>query len=127
MKRTKENVQAFYQQARKRWTEAKELSKQDEIKTAWEEAKRTLSASFSLTAFCYVKKQMEDMGLVGTPYIDIKTFKGWQESGFTVKKGETSKISGMAFLEVEDKGKVKRILPKIYSLFHIPQVEKITV
>lgn len=70
---------------------------------------------------------MEKLGLEGTPYVDTKTFKGWKESGFKVKKGEHSQINGMTFLILKDEEEslIKHVVPKVYHLFHSSQVQAI--
>ncbi len=118
--------QDYFRQLRYDWKEAKELSVKDEYKAAYEEAK-AMGVTCSITGFVFTKLQMEKLGLLGIPYLDTKTYKGWSDLGFRVKKGEKSKISGVTFLviEEEDKNKPETIYPKKYALFHISQVEKI--
>ncbi len=63
--------------------------------------------------------------LDGIPYIDCKTFKKWQESGYIVKKGEKSKISGITWISNEKDDDEKFIYPKQYNLFHKSQVTEL--
>ena len=70
--------------------------------------------------------------LNGLPYVDCKTYKKWQRSGFQVKKGEKAKINGVVWMhplitnkngdKIEDPD---TLFPKVYKLFHKSQVEKI--
>ncbi len=78
--------------------------------------------------FLFVNMQMKSQGLEGLPYLDAKTFKGWKESGFTVKKGEHSTLSGITWIGInvsEETGVPEYALPKEYHLFHRSQVEAI--
>jgi hypothetical protein len=63
---------------------------------------------------------------IGTPYIDFKTFKGWQSAGFKVKKGSKSVYSSVSFPRTKDKDGTEKSFPKVYYLFHFSQVEPIT-
>lgn len=126
-RRSKEEVKAFHAKMREMWEIAKAFSETKEYDAAWMEAQTTLTKAFSLPAFIFVKKQLEALGLEGTPYVDTKTFSGWIENGFKVKKGEKSVIDGYTFIEVENKkeGEDNFIAPKTYHLFHRSQVEPI--
>ena len=60
-------------------------------------------------------------------YVDAKTFNGWRDSGFKVRKGEKSKIEGMTWIksikEKEGEDDEVNLYPKRYALFHRKQVE----
>ena len=73
---------------------------------------------------------MRAQNLDGVPYIDAKTYQGWKQSGFQVKKGEKSTLNGIVWLkcgpknasgEVDDDSAF--LIPKLYHLFHRSQVE----
>ena len=72
---------------------------------------------------------MKYHGFDGIPYLDCKTFMGWKERGFIVRKGEKSLIAGITWVSVEgkegepDDNGFK--FPKEYHLFHRSQVEAI--
>jgi len=74
----------------------------------------------------------------GIPYLDMKTYQGWKSSGFQVKRGEKSVVSGITWVGVgtrsEDPKEAERaeaggdkgfVFPKEYHLFHRSQVEAI--
>ena len=44
----------------------------------------------SYFSFYFVLKQMQKLKFKGLPYIDAKTFQGWVDNGYKVKKGEKS-------------------------------------
>ena len=125
-KYTKEEKQAYFQELRDRWKAAKELAETNQFEAAWLEAQQTLGGNFSQTSFIIVKQQLDELGLDGVPYIDTKTFNGWKESGYKVKKGEKSKLSGITWLESDSENEDKVVFPKQYSLFHKSQVEELT-
>jgi hypothetical protein len=75
---------------------------------------------------------MRHLGYDGLPYIDCKTFGGWQASGFKVKKGEHSRLSGITWMKTaggkrleDDDDDYTYMYPKTYHLFHKSQVEPI--
>ena len=125
---TKEEKAAYFKRLRDRWAVTKRISNEDEIKA-------TMIAhgiSFSIRSYVFVKMQMNALGLEGTPYVDCKTFMGWKENGFMVRKGETSKIDGITWIspgkgeaesEAEADDKPGFTFPKVYHLFHRTQVD----
>ena len=126
MKRTKAQKQAYFKALRERWSEAKKLlddKKIDEIQAII----RTHGLKISRMGFLFVSIQMQKLGLDGLPYLDTKTYKGWRENGFQVKKGEKSQISGVTWIRPgEDDPEVDSsdyMFPKEYHLFHRSQVE----
>jgi len=135
---TKAEKQEYYQNLRDRWQEAKVYAETEEVKSAYQECLAT-GLTISLYGFAYCKQSMEEQGLEGTPYIDAKTFQGWKQSGFVVKKGEKSKINGLTWVSANaknDKAKDDNAkddnaetggfkFPKVYRLFHRSQVEPI--
>jgi len=123
-KRSKEEIKEYYKTLRERWAKAKELSETDqEAKAIYE----NLGKDFSYTSFYFTLMDMKEQNLEGIPYIDCKTFKGWIENGYKVKKGEKSKLQGITWVG-DKKGENEDdlfIYPKVYYLFHKSQVEEI--
>lgn len=132
---SKEERKAYYRKLRNDWREAKESADQDEISAII----KNHGLNISVSSFAFVMKQMEDQGLPGLPYIDMKTYKGWKKNGFQVKKGEHSKADGLVWMDHTTKTKKNEItgeeeeietklefaFPKVYKLFHRTQVEAI--
>lgn len=123
-----------YLQIRKDWLEAKETASKTNIESL-AEYKRLVQEGLKISAtnFFYVLQQMKKINLTGVPYLDARTFKGWKDIGYKVKKGEKSKIHGVSWLKVEgevegenkDMKKLDKVIfPKVYHLFHISQIEK---
>jgi hypothetical protein len=127
MKYTKEERTEYFKQLRNRWKISKEMAENDELAKA---LFREIKGNFSYYSFYFTLQDMRKVGYQGLPYIDCKTFNGWKETGFKVKKGEHSKIDGIVWLEVksnketEDDEKLD-VYPKLYHLFHRSQVEPI--
>jgi len=128
---SKAERKAYLENLRNMWQMAKEYAEKDEVKAAWTEAQVALDSKFSIRSFALIKMQMEEQGLEGTPYIDTKTFKAWKDSGYIVKKGSKSTLSGVVWLTGKDKKEDKKeneesefVFPKKYSLFHKSQVEE---
>lgn len=124
MKYTKEQKQEYFKNLRDRWTTSKALAdKDDTAKALYNE----VGGDFSYYSFYWTLADMKNLGLEGIPYVDVKTFKGWKDAGFTVKKGEKSKLSGITWLPVKDKDgeETEYMVPKEYRLFHKTQVEEI--
>ena len=122
-KYTKEEKKEYFQELRNSWKEVKEVTDIDE----------TLALmihhgieNVSVTGYSYVLNQMEELGLSGTPYIDMKTYKGWKENGFQVMKGEKAKVKGITWIGAKnesEEGTSSRCYPKVYNLFHSSQTE----
>ena len=123
-RQTRETKKEYFQRLRDDWQRAKAMSQTQRFEAMYTEAQR-LGLKVSATGFTFCKLQMEKLGLEGTPYIDTKTYKAWRESGYTVKKGEKSKIKGMTFIRTDEKDEDSYMFPKAYSLFHRTQVEEI--
>jgi len=116
----------YFKQLRDQWNEAKEHANVNEIQAIIE----NFGLNISVTGYYFVKQQMEHAGLDGTPYLDAKTFKGWKANGYTVKKGEKSKLRGITWISVDSKqdpaNKEKSFkMPKAYNLFHKSQVKEL--
>jgi len=122
-KYTKEEKKEYFQELRNSWKVAKESM----------DVKETLALmishgieNVSVTGYSYVLNQMEELGLPGTPYVDMKTYKGWKENGFQVKKGQKSKVSGITWIGAKsekEEGESSRCYPKAYNLFHSSQTK----
>ena len=122
---TKEEKQKYFKELRARWQNSKALADNDETAKALH---REAGGNFSYYSFYFTLMDMKKFGYDGIPYVDCKTFKGWKDAGFIVKKGEKSKISGIVWLNVEDeKGNSDDdfVYPKVYHLFHRSQVEEL--
>jgi hypothetical protein len=130
---TKEQKKEYFKNLRARWQACKIASEQDEnAKAKWQAVHEQAGGKISYTSFYFTLLDMKRAGFEGLPYIDTKTFNGWKQAGFIVKKGETAKIEGVAWLEVgaskDDKGEENDdgfLMPKAYKLFHRSQVEAI--
>ena len=123
--RTKEEKAEFYKVLRQMWKTAKEMSFQEG--NTVQAIIENHGLEVSVTSYIMVLNQMKEKNLDGIPYIDMKTFNGWKENGFKVKKGEKSKAYGVAWKVVESKEDEEddRVFPKVYHLFHRSQVEEI--
>lgn len=128
---TKEQKNQYFQSLRNRWKESKILADNDEkTKAIYQEVINTTTAGrFSYYSFYFTLLDMQRENLEGLPYIDCKTFKGWVESGYKVKKGEKSKIDGLVWLHPKSKDENGEevenedlLYPKLYHLFHKTQV-----
>jgi len=126
---TKEEKVEYFKKLRKEWNKSKELAISDKVTEALFREAGLKGISF--TGFYFVLKQMEKLKMKGLPYIDCKTFNGWRENGFKVKKGGKSKIQGITWIgenrdedNIETENKESGYLyPKVYHLFHRSQVE----
>lgn len=130
IKYTKEEKQAYFLKLRQQWKENKELAEKDTNARSKYEAlvKESPNFRFSFYSYYFTLRDMQRLGYDGNPYIDTKTYKGWKEAGFQVKKGEESKINGMTWItsqKDEKEGENDFVYPKMYNLFHRTQVEPI--
>lgn len=125
----KQSKQEYYKLLREKWNYAKALADNDqEARALYVE----VGDKVSYYSFYFTLSQMKKQKLDGLPYIDAKTFKGWKDIGFIVKKGQHSTITGITWLsfknkndkEEDDKKKKKFLYPKLYYLFHRTQVEE---
>jgi len=101
-------------------------AKRKEAKVLAESGQFQIPMGISWTGYVFCKLQMKNLGLQGEPWIDMKTFKGWTEAGFKVKKGEKSQVKGLTRLKSGSKGADDDdgyVFPKVYHLFHSSQVE----
>lgn len=129
MEHTKQDKQAYFKGLRDRWNEAKKLLTAGKIKEI-EAIIATHGMNISQTGFMCVMMQLNEQGLDGLPYLDAKTFPGWKENGFQVRKGERSTLSGITWIGAKGKEKTEDqdkksgfMFPKEYKLFHRSQVE----
>lgn len=130
-KYTKEERAAYFSSLRERWAAAKKLAEEDnnEIRAIM----LSHGINVSLASYMLIKTQMESQGIPGIPYLDTKTYKGWAEYGFRVRKGERSTLTGITWIspydedgEDDEPQKKSRTYPKAYHLFHRSQVDPIT-
>jgi hypothetical protein len=129
MKYSRKQKKQYFKELRARWKASKEMADNDETAKA---LYREAGGGFSYYSFYFTLMDMRKCGYDGIPYVDCKTFRGWIDSGFRVKKGEKSRISGIVWLhpvskdedgkEVED---IENTYPKLYHLFHKSQAEEI--
>ena len=123
---TKEQKKQYFAGLRDQWTEAKKLLTEEKIEFV-DALIRTHGLKCSRMSFFFTYLSMQDLGLDGVPYIDAKTFQGWRDNGFMVRKGEKSKLSGITWIRPgEDKADVESadfMFPKKYRLFHRSQVD----
>jgi len=130
---SKQEKKVYFEKLRLDWQRSKALAKNDMKAEALYRESGLKGVSYY--SFHYVLKQLRALKLKGLPYIDCKTYHGWQTNGFKVKKGEKSKIKGITWLAVKEDGKmanqkdkkedIKFLYPKIYSLFHKNQIEEL--
>jgi len=124
MKFTKEEKNKYFKNLRERWATSKLLADKDKtVEALYNE----VGGTFSYYSFYWTLMEMRSLDLEGVPYVDAKTFKGWKEAGFIVKKGEKSKLSGITWLAVKNKKgeETEFMIPKEYHLFHKSQVEEL--
>jgi len=120
---TKAQKQAYFKSLRKRWNDNKALADNNEVMKAIHQEH---CSKFSYYSFFFTAMMMKKLGFKGIPYIDCKTFNGWKEAGFIVKKGEKSKINGITWIHPKDSegDEDERFsYPKMYNLFHRTQVQ----
>lgn len=129
MKTTKEQKQAYFKKLRERWQDAKKLLDDGKISEI-QAIIATHGMKISVSGFMFVSIQMEAQGLDGLPYLDAKTYQGWRENGFQVRKGERSTLSGITWISPttkDDNGEEETddsfVFPKEYHLFHRSQVD----
>jgi len=135
MKHTKKEKQAYLKELRNQWKAAKQLLNEEKISEI-QAIIKTHGMNISAMGFFFVSIQMRQQNLDGLPYLDAKTYKGWKENGFHVKKGTKSTLSGITWINVgggDDPDIADKdhrgtddggfMFPKQYHLFHRSQVE----
>ena len=131
MQYTKEEKQKYFQDLRRRWSENKAKAESDpEAKAKYEAIiAEAPDNKISYYGFYFTLCDMQSQGLAGNPYIDAKTFEGWRNAGFMVKRGEHSTLSGITWISGASKKEGEEddgfMYPKNYKLFHRSQVEPI--
>lgn len=127
---TKEEKKTYLEGLRNRWSETKKQvdeKKLGEIKAIIQNHGMNVSPY----SYYFVALQINRLGWEGIPYLDYKTFKGWESNGFKVKKGEKSQIKGITWVtpykKDADGNEVEAdfTFPKEYYLFGRHQVEAI--
>jgi hypothetical protein len=136
-KYTPEQKKEYFANLRARWNTNKSLATADTGARAQYDAMAAESPSGTISyfSFYFTLMDMRRNGLDGLPYIDAKTYQGWKDAGFTVKKGQKSPLSGITWIMVgsndkdgiEDEDGNGYLIPKQYALFHRSQVEPIAV
>ena len=125
---TKQEKQAYFKSLRDRWQSAKKHA-DNGGKAEFQAIITNHGLNVSMTGFILVYSQMKSQGLDGLPYLDAKTFHGWKENGFKVRKGEKSTITGITWIGINKKGEDSEeiensyAMPKAYHLFHRSQVD----
>lgn len=136
MKKTfsKEEKKVYFENLRLEWKKSKALAENDmEAEALFRESGLE---GVSFISFYFVLKQMKALKLTGLPYVDTKTFQGWIENGYKVKKGEKSNLHGVTWLKIVNGSIIARgqdqkddeggfLVPKVYHLFHKTQVEEL--
>ena len=126
---TKEDKKQYFQGLRDGWKKAKDLVNDPEYKAKFQVLmSQAPDFKVSATGFAFCLNSMKRNSFEGLPYLDCKTFAGWKQSGFMVKKGEKSKIDGLTWIastKENEKGEKETsgMYPKGYRLFHKTQVE----
>ena len=98
---SKEEKAAYYKAMRDQWQAAKDYSEThaDEIVEIIAEQGLNISPK----SFALIYQQMQALGLEGWPYLDAKTYQGWKENGYQVKKEEKSALKGIRWIEAGPK------------------------
>jgi hypothetical protein len=126
---SKQEKQAHFKQLRERWQQAKKMLNDGKISEI-QAIIATHGLKVSVSGYMFVSIQMRRQGLDGIPYLDAKTYRGWKDNGFHVRKGQKSTLSGITWIHPEsknDNGEIEEnedyVFPKEYHLFHRSQVE----
>ena len=123
---TKEEKKEYFKGLRERWQAVKDgvtSGQLDDIKAVIAEH----GLNVSPWSYMFTAQSMKHNGYDGIPYLDCKTFLGWKDRGFMVRKGEKSKITGITWVSVTTKdGEDEAFkMPKEYHLFHRSQVDAV--
>jgi hypothetical protein len=125
---TKAEKQVYMKGLRDQWKMNKELANKDtNAQARFNAILNEAGGKISYYSYYFTLMSMQHYGYEGEPYIDCKTFQGWLDKGFRVKKGEKSRIDGITWVNFKDKqGEEEDVVyPKVYHLFHNTQVEEI--
>ncbi len=120
---SKDEKKVYFKNLREQWKAAKMALDAGKIEKI-DAIRLTHGLKISYTSYWFVSLQMDRLSMDGIPYVDAKTYDGWISTGFRVKKGEKSRISGITWINVGD-DEDDFIFPKEYHLFHKSQVEAI--
>jgi hypothetical protein len=127
--KTKAEKQAYFKSLRERWQNAKRALDEGKISEI-HAIITTHGLKVSVSGWMFVSIQMKQQGFDGLPYLDAKTYKGWKDNGFQVRKGEKSTLSGSTWVspsQKNDDGEQEAddsyVFPKEYHLFHRSQVD----
>jgi hypothetical protein len=129
-KYTKKQRQEYYAKLRADWKKSKAMAENDEVAKGLFREVQKQGGKFSYWSFYFTLSEMKAQGLDGLPYVDCKTFDGWKNAGFIVKKGEKTVARGITWIKPTKKNKngeeVKSdyVYPKLYNLYHRSQVEE---
>lgn len=117
---------------RDKWNRAKQMLDSGALSEI-DAIMQTHGINFSRTGFSIVMMDMKAQGFDGIPYVDAKTYKGWRDTGFQVRRGEKSTLGSITWVGVGKKepttakpeGESGFLFPKSYNLFHRSQVDAI--
>jgi hypothetical protein len=124
------------QQLIKTRKESKQLYTEEQLEKAMEHVAMLMTVGIKVSPFSFleVQKVLEHRGLSGVPFIDTKTFKGWQAVGRKVKKGEKAIYQSISWNRIENikehaDGSIETTDEfsggKVYSVFHVSQTEEV--
>lgn len=123
---TKEEVREYHAGLREKWNEAKWLlESMSELDREQMKKVQEQLPNMSELGYLFCKIQMDTQGLKWFPWIDCKTFNGWKDAGFKIKKGEKSTIYWVTRVAIDKDDIDSYKIPKTYHLFHTSQVEAI--
>lgn len=127
---TPEQKQAYFNEMRGKWTQAKELAATDEMQAIYTQLREMGIGDISIYNVSLILMQAYSLGLEGLPYVDFKTYEHWQKAGFQVRRGEKSPVFSITWIggkNTDDEGEKQdgRRYPKLTHLFHTSQVEAI--
>lgn len=125
---TKEERHLYFKNLREEWKVNKELADKDtNAQARFNAILNEAGGKISYHSYYFTLRSMIACGYEGEPYIDCKTYQGWLDRGFQVKKDEKSKINGVVWKAFKDKNGEEGdvVYPKVYHLFHKTQVEEL--
>lgn len=129
-KKPSEEYLAKKAQALESFKTSKAFSELATIVELYETAKLQLGEEISLRSYAHVLYQLQQLGLEGEPYVDVRTYDHWKTVGRQVKKGEKSQIFSITYKgdsPKEGNANNPRLYPKVTNLFHVSQTEPIEV
>jgi hypothetical protein len=116
--------------------ESKVLYTPEQLEKAIEHVAMLMTVGIKVSPFSFldVQRVLADKGLPGVPFIDTKTFAGWQAVGRRVRKGEKAIYQSVSWNKIENikehaDGSIETsdefVGGKVYSVFHISQTDEI--